>query len=151
MCILPLIGTAVELHGLVVGVNDGDTIKLLDDSRQQHTIRLMGIDAPEKTQAFGQQAKQQLLELCLHKPGQADVRTIDRYGRTVARVRCDGVDAASKMLQEGLAWHFTRYAHTQPRQEADGDRQAQAEAQAAKRGLWSLPKPMAPWDWRASH
>ena len=35
------------IEGRVVGVADGDTITLLDGNRQQHRIRLAGIDAPE--------------------------------------------------------------------------------------------------------
>jgi endonuclease YncB( thermonuclease family) len=39
---------AEVLEGRVVSVADGDTITLLDSNRQQHRIRLAGIDAPEK-------------------------------------------------------------------------------------------------------
>ena len=44
---------AVELRGKVVGVSDGDTVTVLDAERHQHKVRLAGIDAPEKAQAFG--------------------------------------------------------------------------------------------------
>jgi endonuclease YncB( thermonuclease family) len=43
-------GRAEVLEGRVVAVADGDTITLLDRNRQQHKIRLAGIDAPEKAQ-----------------------------------------------------------------------------------------------------
>jgi endonuclease YncB( thermonuclease family) len=52
LCQLSFLAVAGELSGLVVGVSDGDTIKVLDDSRHVHTVRLMGIDAPEKAQAY---------------------------------------------------------------------------------------------------
>jgi endonuclease YncB( thermonuclease family) len=48
------------LEGRVVGVADGGTITLLDGNRQQHGIRLAGIDAPEKAQPFGLRSKQHL-------------------------------------------------------------------------------------------
>ena len=48
---------AVELRGKVVGVSDGDTVTVLDAERHQHKVRLAGIDAPEKAQAFGQASK----------------------------------------------------------------------------------------------
>ena len=38
----------------MVGVSDGDTITVLNDAKVQHKIRLAGIDAPEKGQAFGE-------------------------------------------------------------------------------------------------
>ena len=41
------------LLGKVVHVADGDTITVLDNTHIQHKIRLTGIDAPEKRQAFG--------------------------------------------------------------------------------------------------
>ena len=48
---------AEVLNGTVIGVSDGDTITVLDKSNNEHKVRLMGIDAPEKSQAFGSEAK----------------------------------------------------------------------------------------------
>jgi endonuclease YncB( thermonuclease family) len=45
---------AIEFVGKVVGVTDGDTLTVLTAQRQQHRVRLSGIDAPERRQAFGQ-------------------------------------------------------------------------------------------------
>lgn len=143
------IANDVVLSGVVIRVMDGDTVELQTPQMQSVHIRLAGIDAPEKNQDFGQRAKQELTRLCFRQPTQADVRALDRYGRTVARVRCNGVDAASKLLSGGLAWHFSRYAATQPKKEADDDREAQEMAKMSHQGLWSMPNPKAPWDWRA--
>ena len=46
---------ADELRGKVVSIADGDTITVLDADKKQHKVRLTGIDAPEKKQAFGGQ------------------------------------------------------------------------------------------------
>lgn len=48
------------LSGRVVGVADGDTVTVLDADHQQYKIRLSGIDAPEKAQAFGQRSKESM-------------------------------------------------------------------------------------------
>ena len=48
------------ITGRVVGVADGDTITVLDTDKVQHKIRLAGIDAPEKKQAFGNRSKESL-------------------------------------------------------------------------------------------
>ena len=48
------------LEGRVVGVCDGDTITVLDAEKKQHKVRIAGIDKPEKAQAFGNAAKENL-------------------------------------------------------------------------------------------
>jgi len=100
------------------------------------------IDALEKGQAFGNRSKQHLSETCFRK--QADVRpqTRDRYGRTVACVICDGVDANAEQVRAGMAWVLDKYITDH------GLYAAQAEARAAKRGLWADAVPVAPWGWR---
>ena len=49
------------------GIPDGDTITVLDANRQQHKIRLQGIDAPEKAQPFGQRSKESLSRMVFGK------------------------------------------------------------------------------------
>ena len=51
---------AETITGRVVGIGDGDTITVLDADKVQHKIRLAGIDAPEKKQAFGNRSKESL-------------------------------------------------------------------------------------------
>ena len=137
-----------SLIGRVVGVGDGDTVTVIDADQRKVTLRLAGIDAPEKSQDFGLEAKQALMQLCLDKPMLAEVRTTDRYGRLVARLSCNEVDVAASMLEKGLAWHFSRYAAAQPGLEAQLDLSAQNRAKIARVGLWSTAEPVAPWDWR---
>lgn len=57
ICVCASLLYAETIVGQVVAVSDGDTIKVLDDSKKLFVIRLMGIDAPEKAQPFGQRAK----------------------------------------------------------------------------------------------
>ena len=54
---------ADTLNGKVVKITDGDTLVVLDASRQQHKIRLAGIDAPETNQPFGKRSKEALSAL----------------------------------------------------------------------------------------
>ena len=77
---------ADTLTGRVVGVTDGDTITVLDANRQQHKIRLGGIDAPEKAQPFGQRSKENLSRLVFNKEVQVDWTKRDRYQRIVGKV-----------------------------------------------------------------
>ena len=74
-----------DFTGRVVGVTDGDTIKVLHNGKAEK-IRLHGIDCPEKGQPFGSKAKQFTSELVFGKTVTVHVTDMDRYGRTVADV-----------------------------------------------------------------
>lgn len=105
-------------------------------------IRLAEIDAPEKAQAFGTKSKQALSALCFNKQAEVIPQTKDRYGRTVARVRCDGQDASEYMVRTGMAWVFDRYVTDR------GLYPVQDEAKASRSGLWVDAEPIPPWEWR---
>lgn len=134
--------------GTVVGVADGDTLTLLAADRATHRIRLDGIDAPERSQPFGQRARQSLAALAHGRPALADCGKQDRYGRAVCRVTVDGVDVGLEQVRRGLAWHYTRYANEQPPQVRSGYAQAERQARDERIGLWTIPQPVAPWDYR---
>ena len=105
---------AVEIiEGRVVGVHDGDTIKLLMAGNQQVKIRLAQIDAPEIGQAFGQRSKQSLSDLVFNKPIEVKKETIDKYGRTVGTIFVDGIDVNAEMIRRGAAWVYRKYAKDQ--------------------------------------
>ena len=94
---------------LVVGISDGDTLHARCGDLPQITVRLAEIDAPEKAQPFGQASRQHLAGLCFRKRAEILPKTRDRYGRTVARVTCEGVDANAEQVRAGFAWAYTRY------------------------------------------
>lgn len=64
---MPLILFAQVLTGRVVKIADGDTFTLLVNGDEQVKIRLDGIDAPEKGQAYGNKAKEYLSGIKLIK------------------------------------------------------------------------------------
>lgn len=76
---------AETLRGKVVGVSDGDTITVLDADKIQYKVRLAGIDAPEKSQAFGERSKQHLGNLVFGKVVYVEWNKTDKYGRTVGK------------------------------------------------------------------
>lgn len=87
----------------VIGISDSDTLTILNENKQQIKIRLAEIDAPEKRQPFGTRSKQSLSELCFGKQAEIKPRVKDRYGRTVARVSCAGVDVNAEQVYRGMA------------------------------------------------
>ena len=104
---------AETLTGRVVGIADGDTITVLDANRQQHKIRLAGIDAPEKAQPFGDRSKQSLSELVFDKQVVVESNKQDRYGRSVGKVLVNGMDANLAQVNTGMAWWYRDYAKEQ--------------------------------------
>ncbi|HKA01991.1 MAG TPA: thermonuclease family protein [Candidatus Solibacter sp.] len=136
------------VEGRVVGISDGDTITVLDDSKTQHRVRIAGIDAPEKGQAFGEQSKQNLSALVFQKRVESRCHKKDRYGREVCAVYVARRDVGLEQIRNGMAWWYREYAHEQATQERLVYRDDEAAAKAARRGLWNDPKAMPPWAWR---
>lgn len=139
---------AATLSGRVVGVADGDTITILDNSNKQYKIRLAGIDAPEKKQPFGNVSKKSLSDLVYGKQVNVDYDKQDRYGRTVGKVFIDGTDANLEQVKRGLAWFYKKYQNEQPLKDRLDYLHAQEDAEKVKAGLWVDPEPIAPWDFR---
>ena len=129
-------------EGKCVIVHDGDTISVLVEGRKHVKVRLEGIDCPELGQDFGRRARQFTSAECFGKTVVVAPRYQDRYGRTVARVKVGGRDVSLLLVEAGLAWHYV--AHSSAPELAN----AQANAQKARRGVWSLKSPTPPWRWR---
>ena len=92
-----------------VGVTDGDSITILIAGNRQLKIRLAEIDAPERDQPFGTKSKQALSDLVFGETISVQPITIDRYGRTVARLYFEGLDVNAAMIEQGAAWVYTAY------------------------------------------
>lgn len=148
---------AAELVGRVVSVADGDTITVLDSTHEQHKIRLSGIDAPEKRQAFGERAKQHLSDLVYGKDVLVVWEKHDRYRRIIGRVlapECDRIacryslDAGLEQIKAGLAWHYKQYEREQPPDDRLKYAASEREARERREGLWRDPDSLPPWEFR---
>ena len=135
---------AGELVGLVVSVQDGDTLTV-HVSHEMVRIRLVDIDAPEKKQPFGNRSRQSLGAICHGKKARVVDRGLDRYGRTLGQVTCAGVDANEEQVRRGMAWVYVKYA---PKDSPLYG--VEAEARLQRRGLWQDTSPVPPWEWRSA-
>ena len=125
----------------VTNVHDGDTITVRTDETIE--IRLVGIDAPELKQPFGQASKQAMSALVFGKTVTIKPDKKERYGRLLARVEIGGKDTSLTMVELGMAHWYQQYA------KRDFELQsAQSKAKTAKLGIWSDPNTIAPWEFR---
>lgn len=141
---------AEVLVGQVVGVSDGDTITVLDANRTQHKIRLAGIDAPEKAQAFGQASKKSLSDLIFRKQVTVYWNKTDRYQRTLGKVTLNEQDICLEQVKRGMAWHYKQYQRDQSPEDRLKYDQAEKEARHNRIGLWVDDSPVEPSKFRHS-
>lgn len=144
LSLLTCFAHAGQLTGRVISVHDGDTLTVLDAANRQIKVRLAEIDTPETDQPYGSRAKQALSSLVFGKTVIVNVKTTDRYGRSVGRVYANTLDVNAEMVRIGAAWVYRQYATDQKLYTLEN------QAKADKAGLWGLPEAqrMAPWQWR---
>lgn len=141
---------AERVTGRVVSISDGDTITVLDANMTQHKIRLAGIDAPEKNQAFGNRSKESLSDLVFDKTVNVETEKNDRYGRQVGKVLVNGQDVNLVQLERGMAWFYRLYQREQSAEDRRLYDTAEMQAKDDRRGLWVDQDPLPPWVFRHS-
>jgi endonuclease YncB( thermonuclease family) len=148
---------AATIDGKVINVADGDSIAILDADHKQHRIRINGIDAPERGQAFGDRSRQSMAGMVAGKDVTADCHKTDRYGRQVCKVwvqpsdcpRCGKtLDVGHAQIVAGMAWWYREYAKEQSPEDRGRYESEENEARLRRRGLWQDSDPVPPWDWR---
>lgn len=132
-----------ELAGKVIRVLDGDTVDIRVE-RNTIRIRLSGIDAPEKKQPFGQRSKKSLGELVSYKNVKIVESGKEHYGRVLGVIFLGDLNINQEQVRRGMAWAY-RY-RGQPIDQSMVS--LETEAKIALRGLWSVPNPIEPWEWR---
>ena len=137
-------------------VTDGDTITVTQNGFKT-TIRLVGIDAPEKSrkkhepgQPFSQASTKYLAGMVLNKNVDIVSYGNDRYGRTLGVVYVDGKNVNLEMVKAGLAEVYR--GKPAPGFDNDPYQKAEDAARSAGKGMWSLgDKYISPKEWRKTH
>ena len=142
---------ADTLSGRVVRIVDGDTIYILDSGKTRHKIRLQGIDAPERKQAFSKRSRENLADCVAGEIVVIEYDKYDLYGRIVGKVLLADEDINLKQVEDGFAWHYKKYQHEQTPSDRERYAEAENDARGAKRGLWREPNSVTPWEWRGSN
>jgi len=124
----------------VARITDGDTVNISPEVWGNGTVRLIGVDTPERGQPLYEEAavfaennlggERVTLEL--------DAEEEDDYGRLLAYVyRSDGSMFNEALVREGYAQVATFPPNTR---HLDRLEKAQEEAREAGRGTWGLPQ-----------
>lgn len=139
-------GVATRVQGVASYVTDGDTLWLRPyDGGRPLKLRLVDIDAPEICQAGGPEARQALADRVAARPLVAEIDAQDDYGRGLARLWRDGVDINEELVRSGHAWSH-RFRGRPGRYDA-----AEAQARAARRGVFAEADPVEPRVFRRRH
>jgi len=134
------------LSATVLSIGDGDTIRVRQYGRAV-TVRLACIDAPETAQSpHGQQARSYLQQrLPVGREVRLEVKTTDRYGRSVAEVISD-ININLALVEDGQAFAYRQYLSG-----CDAKEYLDAEYRASRRryGIWQVEGGITrPWDFR---
>ena len=129
------------LTGNVESVTDGDTIKVRS-TNGINTIRLYGIDAPEKDQPFGNSVTTFLKEKIENKHVSVEYSSKDRYGRIIGKVYCNGTYINNLIIKTGGAWHYKQYSKDKDLSDSE------LYAKKNQLGIWKDQSSIAPWEWR---
>lgn len=140
-----LLNYGQEIKGKIVKVKDGDTVVLLDSLNTMYTIRLGGIDCPEKNQDFGSSAKKFTSDAIYGKIVKFVKINTDQWGRKIGWVYYGdnfSLNLSEELLKNGLAWHYKKYDKSK---KLDGLEQ---EVRNQKIGIWSKENPIFPEEFR---
>ena len=131
-----------EQAGTVVKIIDGDTFDLLTKEKNTIRIRMNGIDCPERKQDFYKVSKDALAAYIFKKEVKLINTGRDRNKRTIAIVFCNEENINLAMIRNGYAWHYKKYSTD------SSFAKAEKQARTAKKGLWQMDNPVAPWEFR---
>lgn len=144
---------AEVINCIVIDVSDGNNFTCLTKDKQQIEVKLYQIDAPDKDQAYGNEAKQYLSSLIFNKEMDIYVHGKDEYNRTLGTVmkvisRGNGCCSVSlkeliniSMIIDGMAWYYPFG------EKNDMYKKSEEKARSEEKGLWSQ-EAIAPWDFR---
>ena len=145
LCTPTVAVNASSLFGKVIEVNSGDVITILNLNRPVR-IKLLGIDAPEMDQAFGDVAKKHLADLVYDKSVLVEYAGIAADKSLNGRVLLGDADVGAQMIRDGVAWVDPGTQHRLSTTELEIYQQSERAARGERRGLWQQENPLAPWE-----
>jgi micrococcal nuclease len=113
-------------------VIDGDTFETSEGEK----VRMIGINAPEISDFYGEQAKNYLIRLILNKKIELVSDNFssdrDRYGRLLRYVKLEGVDINQKMIADGYAFAYLKFNFSK----STSYEAVQVKSRELNQGIW---------------
>jgi len=150
----------VQIWGTVQAVLDGTSLVVVTPELTRCGVRLLGVEPPEpprpgrpgippaEGQPFGPEAATYVRDLLVDKQVRLETYGKDKAGRMLAVVWLGDINVNLTLIKEGLAWVSPDFSVSKVR---IGLEVAERQAQVAKYGLWALPNPEPPWEYRKRH
>lgn len=148
LMLMSLTAYAETISGRVTSIIDGDTLIVAEANHQPRRIHLAGIDAPEITQSFGQNAKTGLSALAFGQQATANCKPGSRPGPAQCTVHIGNQDLGLELIRAGMAWWDRQNSALQAAQERADYEHAEFLAKIHRHGLWNSKNPTPPWEWR---
>jgi len=136
---------AASLYGKVIEVNSGDVITISNLNRPVR-VKLLGVDAPELDQAFGDVAKKHLSDLVFDKGVLVNYSGIAADRSLTGRVSLNDADIGAQMIRDGAAWFDLNSMDRLSATDREVYQQSEQAARSEHRGLWQQTNPVAPWE-----
>ena len=136
---------AASLYGKVIEVNSGDVITIFNLNRPVR-VKLVGVDAPEMNQAFGDVAKKHLSDLVFDKAVLVNYSGISSDSSLTGRVLLNDADIGAQMIRDGAAWFDPNTSDRLAATDREVYQQSEQAARSERRGLWQEANPTAPWE-----
>jgi len=145
LCCLCTEVKAASMFGKVIDVNSGDVITIFNLNRPVR-VKLLGIDAPELDQAFGEVAKKHLSDLIHDKSVVVEYSGISADRSVAGRVLLNNTDIGAQMIRDGVAWFDPNNLSRLSTTDREVYQQSEQAARNERRGLWQAENPTAPWE-----
>jgi len=138
---------AASLYGKVVAVDEGDSFAIFNLNRSVK-VRLIGIDAPEKVQPYGEVARQHLADLILDRFVLVEYSGLSDNSYILGKVFFKDLDVGMQMLRDGVAWFDKAASNRLTVAESQTYSASEVAARNERRGIWQQESPVSPWEFR---
>ena len=145
LCCLCTDVNAASMFGRVIDVSSGDVITIVNLNRPVR-VKLIGVDAPEMDQAFGDVAKKHLSDLVHDKGVVVEYSGIGADSSLAGKVLLRDIDIGAQMIRDGAAWFDPNYLNRLSVADREIYQQSEQVARSERRGLWQTENPTAPWE-----